>query len=189
MYKNLLKRLLTVAVPSVFISACSVMPPADFPREDFVDVDKFMGAWYVIAVIPPSFLDNTYNEIERYRRVSDRKIETVFTYRNGGFDEKLKKWEPTGYVVPESNGAVWGMSFIWPIQQEYTISYVNDDYTQTIVARSKRDMVWIMARTPHIPDSDYQSMVARVKDLGYDMSKLRKIPQQKLSERDDLIPK
>jgi apolipoprotein D and lipocalin family protein len=81
-------------------------------------------------------------------------------------------------VQPNTGNAIWGMQFIWPIQAEYVIAHLESDYSATIVGRSKRDYVWIMARTPSIPDAEYKQMVARVVALGYSIEKLRKVPQQ-----------
>ena len=53
------------------------------------------------------------------------------------------------------------------------------------MARDKRDYVWIMARTPQIDETTYETLVQRVGDLGYDTSKLRRVPQQPLDERSD----
>ena len=69
------------------------------------------------------------------------------------------------------------MQFVWPFKSEYAIAYLNEDYTQTIIARSARDYVWIMARTPQISDADYQKLESRVAALGYDTAKLRRVPQ------------
>jgi apolipoprotein D and lipocalin family protein len=55
---------------------------------------------------------------------------------------------------------------------------VAPDYSQTIVARSARDYVWIMARTPTLPDEDYARLVSFVGELGYDIAKLERVPQQ-----------
>jgi len=169
----------------VALAGCSVMPPADFPREDRVDIDRFMGAWYVVAHIPPPATKNAWNSIERYEQVEPGVIRTVFTYREGGFDGERERMEPTGYVIEGTGNAVWAMQFFWPIRLEYTISYVSPDYDTTIVARSARDMVWIMARTPRIPEPTYEALVGRVAELGYDVSKLRRVPQQPLEQRDD----
>ena len=35
-----------------------------------------------------------------------------------------------------------------------------------------------MARTPRINDSQYQELTKKVANLGYDLSKLRKVPHQ-----------
>jgi rhodanese-related sulfurtransferase len=70
------------------------------------------------------------------------------------------------------------MQFIWPIKAEYVISHLDADYTETIIARSARDYVWIMARTPVIDDARYAVLVKKVADMGYDTSKLVKVPQR-----------
>ena len=70
------------------------------------------------------------------------------------------------------------MQFIWPVKADYRVVYIKDDYSQTIIGRQKRDYVWIMARTPQIPDADYQHLTQVVANLGYDISKLNKVPQQ-----------
>jgi apolipoprotein D and lipocalin family protein len=68
------------------------------------------------------------------------------------------------------------MQFIWPIKAEYRIAYLNEEYTQTIIARNARDYVWIMARTPTISDAEYTKLTSFISNLGYDLTKLRKVP-------------
>ena len=71
---------------------------------------------------------------------------------------------------------MWGMQFIWPIKAEYRIIYLTDDYTQTVIGRSKRDYVWIMAREPSIPDQDYRNILDFLTKQGYQLENLRKVP-------------
>lgn len=143
-----------------------------------VDVDRFMGDWYVIAHIPSFPERDAYAAVESYARLPDGRIQTTFRFRKGALDGPEKTMHPIGKVEPGSGGAVWGMQFVWPIQAEYVISFVDADYQQTIVARSKRDYVWLMARTPTISDTDYQTRLRQIEALGYDMSKIRRVPQQ-----------
>ena len=105
-----------------------------------------MGDWYVIAHIPSWPEREAFDAVESYALKPDGRIQTTFTYR-GSFDAP-QSMHPIGRVEKEGNGAIWGMQFIWPIQAEYVIAWLDDDYGQTIVARSKRDYVWFMARTP-----------------------------------------
>ena len=143
-----------------------------------VDVQRFMGPWYVIASIPSFPEKRAYNAIESYDLLADGRIQTTFRYRNDGFDTPLKTMRPVGTVQPHTGNAVWGMQFIWPIKAEYIVAYLDDGYRETIIARNKRDYVWIMARTPSIPQTDYDGLVERVRNLGYSTQNLRKVPQQ-----------
>jgi apolipoprotein D and lipocalin family protein len=143
-----------------------------------VDLERFMGDWYVIASIPTYIEQDAWNAVESYRLDQDGSIATTFTFRKGGFDGPEKRYTPRGYVVDRASNAVWGMQFVWPIKADYRIVYLSDDYGQTVVAREDRDYVWIMARTPELDAADYSRLTAFVTSLGYDATQLRRVPQR-----------
>lgn len=165
------------AVAALLIAGCAVSPTPKIPPAPQVDLQRFMGDWYVIGNIPTRPERNAFNAVESYSLNPDGSIATRFRYREGAFDGELKTMNPVGTVVPGTNNAVWGMQFIWPIKAEYVIVYLDADYQQTIVGRSKRDYVWLMSRTPKMSDADYNKATARIAALGYDLSKLRRVPQ------------
>jgi apolipoprotein D and lipocalin family protein len=172
-----LATLLMIALTAT-LSACGVSPEkVTVPVVEKVDLQRFMGPWYVIGVIPTFIEKDIYNAIETYELAPDGTIKTTFTFNQGAFDGEAKVMNPKGFVIPGTNNAIWGMQFIWPIKAEYVISHVDADYTETIIARSARDYVWIMARTPTIDDQRYAALVKKVADMGYDLSKLVKVPQ------------
>lgn len=145
---------------------------------DYVDLDRFMGRWYVIANIPTFLEKGAHNAIESYELDDDGSIKTTFTFRKGAFDGEEKEFNPRGFIKDETSNALWGMRFIWPIKADYRIVYLNEDYSQTIIGRQKRDFVWIMARTPTISEQDYALLIERSEELGYDTSKIQQVPQQ-----------
>ena len=172
---------LAAALPLVLgLSACQDGQDnaTPLPRAAPVDLNRYMGDWYVIASIPSFIERDAYDAVESYALKPDGHIQTTFRYRHGSHEAPFDTMHPVGTVKPGTGNAVWGMEFIWPIQAEYVIAYLDEGATQTIVARSARDYVWIMARTPVIPEADYQAHVARIKAMGYDIGKLRKVPQQ-----------
>ncbi|QJD69460.1 lipocalin family protein [Xanthomonas campestris pv. badrii] len=166
--------LLTLAVHG---SASGSEPRSALPRADNVDVPRFMGDWYVIAHIPTRPERKAYAAVENYALRPDGRIQTTFTFRKGSFQAPLKSMNPIGRVAKQGNGALWSMQFIWPFKAEYVIAWLDPGYTQTIVARSKRDYVWYMARTPQVSDVDYQQAVERIAAMGYDVTQLRRVPQ------------
>ncbi len=168
----------------ILTTGCASQKMNEIPLVNQVDLAKFMGDWYVIAVIPTAIETDAHNPIENYRLNDDGTIATTFTFNKGSFDGKAKKYEPKGFVLPDTGNALWGMQFIWPIKAEYRIAYLDSTYQTTIIARNARDYVWLMARTPQISDADYEKLTALIKGWGYDMTKLIKAPQQTLSERD-----
>jgi len=166
-----------VVLASALMCGCGAkLPP--LKTVDQVDIPRFMGDWYVIANIPTSFEKGAHNAVESYRLDTDGTIAVTFTFRADGFDGPLKTFTPRGFIVDTSSNAVWGMRFIWPFKAEYLITHLNEDYTQTVIGRNKRDYVWIMARTPAIPEEDYTRLVKELAEQGYDTSLLQKVPQR-----------
>jgi len=160
----------------LMLSACSSAPT--IPVAERVDLERFMGDWYVIANIPTSPEKGAHNAVESYRLDEDGSIATTFTFREGSFDGPEKVMRPRGFVRDRESNAVWGMQFVWPIKAEYLVAHVDADYTETIIARSRLDYVWVMARTPQISGEDFERLRQQVADLGYDVNKLQKVPQR-----------
>jgi apolipoprotein D and lipocalin family protein len=167
---------LVVVVASLF-GGCAAKEP-EMKTVDYVEIDRFMGPWYVIANIPTFLEKGAHNAVETYSLNDDGTIATKFTFRADSFDGKPKEYNPKAFVTDRESNALWGMRFVWPIKADYRIVYLDDDYTQTIVGRQKRDFVWIMARTPKISDLDYEHLVSKIESLGYDTSKLVRVPQR-----------
>ena len=169
--------LMAVLGPIIFLTACgATLPP--LKTVDHIDIQRFMGDWYVIACIPTPYETEAYNAIESYQLNEDGTIATTFTFHKGAFDGPLKTYKPRGFIVNSATNSTLGMQFNWPIKAEYLSTYLTDDYSQTVVARNKRDYVWIMARKPEVSEADYIRIVEMLAAQGYDTSKLIKVPQR-----------
>ena len=170
-----------VALITVCLSGCVAELPL-LKTVASVDIQRFMGDWYVIANIPTWIEKGAHNAVESYRLDKDGTIATTFTFRKGAFDGPLKTYKPRGFILDTTGNATWEMQFIWPFKSEYLITYLSENYSRTIIARNKRDYVWIMARTPTIPEEDYAGLVGELGRQGYDTSLLQKVPQRWLDK-------
>jgi len=145
---------------------------------DKVDLQRFMGDWYVIANIPTFLEQGAHNPVESYALNADGTIATTFTFNADSFEGEKKIYHPKGFIRNTESNAEWGMQFIWPIKADYRIVYLDDDYQYTVIGRNSRDYVWIMARNAQIPDQIYGELRDFVIDLGYDPELLQKAPHQ-----------
>ncbi|MBT8082525.1 MAG: lipocalin family protein [Gammaproteobacteria bacterium] len=118
------RRPLLVALSMALVgTGCATVPGSDEIRtESYVDLDRFMGEWYVIASIPTALEKDIYNATETYR--------------------------------------------------------LDDDYSQTIIGRNKRDYAWIMARTPTISPEELFEHITLLREQGYDTDELQLVPQR-----------
>lgn len=173
-------RWLAIAMASVAVGGCATTSSDQSPPltlASHVDLQKFMGDWYVIANIPTVFEKGAHNAKDHYELAADGSIPTTFTYNADAPDGPLKHYESRGYVLDTASNAVWGQQYVWPIKADYRISYVSDDYRLAVITREKRDHVWIMARSPSISETDFNRLVTFVGSQGYDPATLQRVPQ------------
>ena len=85
----------------------------------YVDLEKFMGKWYVIA-FTPTFVDKgAENGIETYRLGEDGNIEIEYTFSiDGEFESHLQ----TGIVQPEPSNAKRRLKYNWLLSFDYHLS-------------------------------------------------------------------
>ena len=158
-------------------TGCQTMKPIH--TVDKVDLNRFMGDWYVIASIPTFIEKDAFNAMESYRIDDDGTVAATFRFNKGSLDGPLKQYNPRGFIRDKQSNAVWDMQFIWPFKAEYRIIFLSEDYSQTVIGRTKRDYVWIMARKKIIPDEEYEKLLQFLRDQDYDLNNLRVVPHDR----------
>lgn len=173
-------RLPLLSLPlALLVPGCADAPP-DLPPVALVphvDLPRFMGDWYVIANIPTFLEKGAHNAKDSYRLAPDGTILTTFSFNADAADGPAKQYGSRGYVTDTSTNAIWGQQYVWPFKADYRISYISTDYSETVITRAKRDYVWIMARTPTIPEADLARLKAFVQSQGYASDSLQFVPQ------------
>ncbi|MFC1556923.1 lipocalin family protein [candidate division KSB1 bacterium] len=143
-----------------------------------VDLDRFMGDWYVVANIPTFIEKNAVNAVESYSLREDGDVNITFTFRDKTPDGEKKKHTARGFIHNKETKAEWRVQFFWPLKFAYKVIDLHPDYTYTVIGVPNRKYVWIMSRTPKIDESTYTKIVERlVAEYGYDMDKIKKVTQ------------
>ena len=79
-----MKKLFTTSLLAMFGFGCATVTPP--PTVPYVDLERYMGDWYVIAGLFTFIEKDAYAGIESYRLDEKGRIQTTFTFRKGGFD-------------------------------------------------------------------------------------------------------
>lgn len=173
-----INKTLSVCILSIFTFSCAIQNNSELKTVEYLDLDQFMGDWFVISVIPTFLEKDIYNAIESYSLNSDGTVSTEFSFNKGDFNGERKTYNPKGFILDQDSNALWGMQFVWPIKADFRVVYLSDDLSYTIIGRNKRDFVWLMSRSPSMTDEDYSSAMNFIESIGYDMSKIVNIPQK-----------
>ncbi|MFP4283321.1 MAG: lipocalin family protein [Opitutales bacterium] len=160
-------------------NSASNMPEQELA--DYVDLERFMGTWYVLAHKPTFLDDDAHAAVEIYERDGE-KIRTTYRFRAGSFDGKVKEYHPVATIYDEESNAEWRMRFFYFFKQPYLILYVDPEYETTVIGYPDRSMAWIMARDREISEDRYAALEAELTERGYDLSILRRMPQPPVGE-------
>lgn len=153
--------------------SCSQKYPP-LKKVERVDIKRFMGTWYVIANIPTFIEKDATHGIEKYTwNEKENRIDVMFTQKKDG---EIKEYPQKAWVHSKT-GNEWRIQFLWPLKFAYLVIGLAPDYSHTVIGVPDRDYVWIMSRTPTMDEKTYNDIVNELKNQHFDISKLKKVPQ------------
>lgn len=136
-----------------------------------VDLKKYVGTWYEIALIPNRFEKGCSCTKATYTLMNDYiKVE------NSCYKKAKHKYEVvTGkaWAVDASNSKL-KVQFFWPFTGDYWILYVDQDYKYALVGVPSRKYLWILARKINISEKEYINLVSIAKQQGFETKRLVK---------------
>jgi stearoyl-CoA desaturase (Delta-9 desaturase) len=137
------------------LAACQT-PHPPIATVDKVDLERFMGDWYVIANIPTFIERGAHNAVESYRLEAGRHASRPpsLSARAASTARPSATRRPATCATPARTRS-GACSSSGPSRPSYRIVYLNDGLHPDGHRPRRRDYVWIMARTPAIPDADY----------------------------------
>ena len=144
---------------------------------DKIDLARYMGDWYVQGHIPTFPEKGAFNSIESYRLMEDGTIAVQNSFRFEDPDKKPRKLTAHARIKDTETNAEWRIQFFWPIRFPFLVEYLDREYTKTIIGLPGKQFVWIMSRERVMGDAEYNRMVELIRSDGYDISKLRRVPQ------------
>ena len=142
---------------------------------EYVDIERFMGDWYVISNIPTFIEKRATNAVESYRLNNKREIETTFTFHQDSPQGDKKIYKPKGFIKNKKTNAEWRMQFLWPFKMPFMIIDLDENYNYTVIGVPNRKYVWIMSRRPSLDSSIYNTIIDKLKDVGYDVKQIKKV--------------
>lgn len=177
------RRCTTILLALLALTACVSQPLTQEEIEDVllkpvehVDLDRYMGRWYMIANIPYFAEAGNVAVHVDYSLREDGLINDSYTARKGF---GLKPFINKGLIsiTDEQNHAFGSISFLPALWQDFTIVYLDPHYRYTVIGHPSRNFCWVFAREPYMSDEIYADALATLKDNLFDVSRVFKIPQ------------
>lgn len=160
----------------ILLSACATPPMPASVKDTPVDLQRYMGRWYVIAHVPYFAERGHVASSDNYTLNADGGIDVHYVYRTG-FSQPQKSIDSVGKVKSGTGNRLWTQRFFHVIPAKYRILEVAPDYSWALVDYPGRDLAWILARAPDMDDAQYQQLLDKLDELGVNSDKLWRVPQ------------
>lgn len=141
-----------------------------------VDLARYAGEWFEVAAFPMFFqrhcvADTTAN----YELALDGSVKVTNRCRTqNGVDEASGR----ATVVEGSANSRLKVSFFWPFKADYWVIGLDPDYRWALVGNPNRKYLWLLSRTPQLPQPLLEVALASAQAQGFDLSQLRYTPQE-----------
>jgi apolipoprotein D and lipocalin family protein len=158
-----------------------------------VDLKRFQGRWYQIAYYPNTFQKQCVaNTTADYRLLMTGQVEVInqCSTADGSISKvtgaaRVKPPKLLGVPVAKGTDTAklevrFAPSFLaWlnAVWAPYWVIQLPSDYRYAVVGEPGRDYLWILSRTPTLAANDRADIEARLREQGYDVTRLQEEPQ------------
>ncbi len=164
-------RFLMVLSTVWLVVGCTSVPDGVKPVQGF-EADRYLGTWYEIARFDHSFERGLSQITANYSMRDDGGIRVL----NRGYNAGEGEWneaEGKAYFVEDEQTGHLKVSFFGPFYASYVVAELDkEDYRYSLVTGPDKTYLWILARTPELPQDVLDSLLGKAKALGFDTSKL-----------------
>lgn len=132
-------------------------------------LDKYLGKWYEIARIDNRFEHGISNAVAEYSLNSDGTIKVV----NSGVDIKTGRLKrAVGKAKATLISGLLRVSFFWIFYSDYRVLALDENYKWALVGGSSSKYLWILSRTPILPEEELMLVLSEASRRGYDTDRL-----------------
>jgi len=181
-----LRAVLLISLVSL-LSACAFgdakpTPPAEVATTGPgapIDLQRFMGTWYVIGRVPNPVERGHVASVNEYSLRGDQKVSITYRYRDGS-SQPLQELTVRATVDEKSGNHNWRTWFYKVVPTHTRVLEVAPDYSWAMLGYPGREMAWIFARQPDMDKELYKELATRLRDqYGVNTDKLKRVPQHK----------
>ena len=137
-----------------------------------IDPQRYVGRWYEVARIPNSFQRDCQAATSDWTKQDDGQYAVVQTCRTGSPSGPPKIWRGAGKVLDPVKAQIRIGFFGGFIKQDYVVVDRADDYSWCILSTATPKFFWIMSRRAVISPQQKAQLVARSRQLGFDVGPL-----------------
>lgn len=152
---------------------------APLPVATQLELERYAGRWYEIARLPMSYEDDCTGDVRaEYALRPDGGIEVINRCRTADGESiargSARVLGPGRLQVRFAPDWLAWLPWVWA---DYQVIELDPQYRWALVGQPSRRYLWVLARTPQLDAAITQRLLARARELGFDLTELIHTPQ------------
>lgn len=152
-------------VAPLALAGCAVGPPAGLAPVRF-EAERYLGTWFEIARLDQSFQRGLEQVTATYARNPDGTIRVVNRAVRTTTGEP-REATARGRFLQGPEVASLAVSFFPPFEGGYHVIRLAPDYSIALVTGNDRSFLWLLSRTPTLPEPVVQDWLAFARAQGF----------------------
>jgi apolipoprotein D and lipocalin family protein len=159
--------------------AAGALPAAAIqPTSQRVELTRMTGRWYEVARLPNKIQKDCQAATSDWARTVEG-YSVVQTCHKGQPSGPKQEWRAKAQVADTATNARFKMTFFGGlVNQEYWVLDHRPDQGWLLLGTPSGRGLWLMSQRPSLTSAVRDQAIARVRQLGYDVSRLE-FPQQR----------
>lgn len=148
----------------------SLLNITDHETVDQLDIERYMGLWYEIARYENHFEEGISRATATYTLQSGGYIKV----ENAGYKDGILKRAVGRAKQPDKThpGKLKVTFFLCFYADYYILELDKENYNYALIGSSSDKYLWILSRTPQLPEQTLKQLLRRIEQRGYDTEKL-----------------
>jgi len=167
---------LALLIAACSLTACDSKNEAPLSVVDQVDVQRYLGVWHQLALIPNRFQAMCVTDTSAEYKLDDDHIQVINRCRKA--DGSIEQATGIAKIVEGSHNAKLRVSFFRPFYGNYWILALDPDYRWVVVGEPGREYGWILARSKTLDAATMNHLWQVLEDKGYKRAAFQLSPEQ-----------
>lgn len=177
--KTILQIFAMLTVPFFAVFASAGEKALDKTTVNKLDLKRYMGKWYEIARFDHRFERGLIGSTAEYKLLPNGNIQVINRGYEGSFKSNLETAEGKAKLPDPSEPGKLKVSFFLWFYGEYNVLELDSvNYSYALIGSSSDKYLWILSRTPQLPEVTKKLLLEKAQKRGYDTSKLIWVKQK-----------
>lgn len=158
----------------LLVAACTSVPDGITPVR--FEAQRYLGTWYEIVRFDHRF-ERGLEQVKATYASNPNGTIAVLNQGTESATGRVRQARGTARFLQDPGTASLGVTFQWPFEGGYHVIRLDPEYRIALVVGPNPDYLWLLSRTPTLPDAVVRDWLAFAEARGWPAGKAIRVRQ------------